>query len=77
MRPRGTEWVWSALHKIFNKLAWRYARPDGPEWGIATRIDKTRLLWRLNAWASDHYVPKMVNRHVEETWDSDNESEED
>jgi hypothetical protein len=33
---------------VLNPLAWRYARPPGPQWGIVDRIDRRHPLWRLN-----------------------------
>jgi hypothetical protein len=47
---------WKVCHETVNRFAWRYARPDGPEWGIALRIDKTRWLWRLNDWCAGRWT---------------------
>jgi hypothetical protein len=49
-------------HRVINRLAWRYARPEGPELGIATRIDKTRLLWRLNDWLASQWLPEWIKK---------------
>lgn len=48
--------MWQRLHGIFNRLAWKYADPGGEAWGKALRIDKSKLLWRLNDWAANHYT---------------------
>lgn len=53
--------LWKRLHSIINRLAWRYASDDGPEWGKALRIDQTRLLWRLNAWAARGWVDWWID----------------
>lgn len=48
---------WHWLHsEVIGPLAWRYARPPGPTRGIAERINRRRLLWRLNDWAADHWI---------------------
>lgn len=47
--------AWKALHNFVNGLAWRFARPPGPDWGIADRIDRMHPLWRLNDWLAPHW----------------------
>ena len=49
--------LWKWLHGLANDAAWRWARPPGPEWGIALRIDERHPLWRLNHWLADHWIP--------------------
>lgn len=53
---------WFRVHRLVNRLAWRFARPAGPVWGSALRIDRTRLLWRLNQFCADRWVEDYVNR---------------
>lgn len=53
---------WRAVHGIFNKLAWKYANPGGEEWGRALRIDRTKLLWRLNEWSANKYTGWYIER---------------
>lgn len=54
--------IWQKLHGFFNRMAWKYNDPGGPDWGKALRIDKTRLWWRLNDWASSHYLPWWIKQ---------------
>lgn len=58
---------WHGLHAVVNRAAWRWARPDGPNWGIALRIDERRLLWRLNTWTANHWIDWWFeHRHDED-----------
>lgn len=52
--------LWSRLHTVANRLAWRFARPEGPEEGLALRIDKTNPWWRLNDWCAEGWIPWWV-----------------
>ena len=53
-------WYW--LHRIVGRLAWRFARPSGPQWGIAMRINHRHPLWRLNDWVAGHWTEWWVRR---------------
>lgn len=64
------EAFWRRLHRVVNWAAWRWARPDGPELGIALRIDDRRWLWRLNFWVANRYVPQLIARQVRSAKDS-------
>ena len=55
--------LWKQVHGLLNRLAWRYARPPGPTWGSALRIDKRHPLWRLNDWAGDHWTDWWIANH--------------
>ncbi|MCL2393068.1 MAG: hypothetical protein FWC87_00145 [Acidimicrobiaceae bacterium] len=52
--------VFRQPHHWANALAWRYAEPPGPDFGKALRIDRHRLLWRLNDWLADRYIHQYV-----------------
>jgi len=48
--------VWKRLHDVANRLAWRYARPPGPTWGSAERINRRHPFWRLNDWLAARWT---------------------
>ena len=52
--------VWAWLHYRVNRLAWGFAHPGGPEWGVALRIDHTRWLWRLNDYLASKWVGAWI-----------------
>lgn len=53
---------WRFLHYWFNVAAWKWNNPEGPDWGKALRIDHKRFWWRLNDWASSHYLPEWLEK---------------
>lgn len=60
--------LWQMVHGVFNSLAWRFATklcPDG-----VRRSDDTRLLWKLNNWAGEHYIDwyvhEVIRRHKDD-----------
>ena len=53
------------LHVWVNRAAWKWARPPGPAWGIALRIDKTHPLWRLNDWLAEGWTGEYVRAAME------------
>lgn len=55
---------WQKLHGFFNRLAHKYADPGGDAWGKAYRTDHTKLLWRLNDWASSHYIHWWIEQRT-------------
>lgn len=66
---RASDWpvdkrLWKAAHGWIGNLAWKYARPDGPEWGIGLRIDRSQPLWRLNDWAASHWTDWWIARTI-------------
>ena len=52
--------LWWRAHRLVNALAWRFAKPPGPVFGSALRIDQSHPLWRLNSWLAAHYVPQLI-----------------
>jgi hypothetical protein len=51
-----------AVHRIVNRLAWRFACPPGPKLGRALRIDRTHPLWRLNDWTASHWTGEYIRK---------------
>jgi hypothetical protein len=61
--------VWRWLHGLANDAVWRWARPAGPSWGIALRIDHRHPLWRLNGWLAGRWTGWWVARTSSEPSD--------
>jgi hypothetical protein len=56
LRFRIARWA----HGVVNGLAWRFARPLGPKFGMALRIDKSHPLWRLNDWIAPFWIDEYM-----------------
>lgn len=56
--------IYREAHILVNRLAWKFARPSGPRFGIALRIDKTRWLWRLNYWLAGKWLADLGRRRA-------------
>lgn len=54
---------WHALHSRVNRLAWRYGMEPGWHSGMVGAGHHTlhsHVLWRLNGWAAQHWVPDVM-----------------
>ena len=62
--------LWKYAHGFVNDLAWRFARPPGPTWGMGLRINKRHPLWRLNDWTAKHWSEWWIQRSLERSRES-------
>lgn len=61
--------LYQRAHGVANRLAWKFANPEGEAWGRALRIDRDNLWWRLN----DYFGSKYLNWWVREMMNNEKE----
>jgi hypothetical protein len=56
------EWSWWTIHRIINRIAWR-TRPYRGRTLDELRVIDRSLVWRLNDWAADRWIPTWSRRN--------------